>query len=41
MVVEQPKAQARDIPAWLVLAVPLGLLAAVVIFFDLCWPTFW
>jgi len=41
MVVEQPKAQACDAAAWLVLAVPLGLMAAVVIFFDLCWPSLW
>ncbi len=39
--VDQPDSQACSIPLWVILAVPLGLMAALVIFFDLWWPTLW
>jgi len=38
---EQTTGQACSIPLWVILAVPLGLLAALVILFDLCWPALW
>ena len=31
----------RDVPVWVLLAIPLGLMAALVIFFDVWWPKLW
>ncbi|HUT37022.1 MAG TPA: hypothetical protein VNE39_26305 [Planctomycetota bacterium] len=39
--VEQASDKVRDVPVWVLLAVPLGLMAALVIFFDLWWPLLW
>ena len=38
---EQLNDQVREVPVWVLLAVPLGLMAALVIFFDVWWPTLW
>jgi hypothetical protein len=39
--VAQASDKVRDIPLWVLLALPLGLMVALVIFFDLCWPKLW
>ena len=39
--VEQLSDQVRDVPVWVLLAIPLGLMAALVIFFDVWWPLLW